>query len=526
MTSVSHAPDAATRPDGRTMAVYFSVLIAMFMATLDMNIVVTALPTIAGDLGGINLFGWVGAAYLLVTAAVSPFYGKLGDMYGRKPVLIVAIVLFLLGSLASGMAWSMESLIAARVLQGLGGGGLMVTVFAVIGDLFSPRERARYQGYSSAVFALSSVLGPVAGGYITSFLGWRWVFFVNMPIGIVVLALLLLVMQGQNNGKQHKVDYAGGVLLAIATTAIVYWCDHMLDPAGFTAMTIGLPALALAALAIFVSVERRAAEPIVPLHLFASRTVTLSVVFSILAGASTLGLFFYLALYLQTLTGLSPANVGLMFVPSSIIAMLTSMITGTLIGRTGRYKLYPVLSGLIGALSTLAFLGINTETPYWLITLMMGLFGVGLGLSMQVMVIAVQNAAPRQDIGAATGLVTLARTVGASVGLALNGATMVAGLTNQQHALSPGAVTALAPDTLATASPHQISALPGALREVILAHYSTGFSWQFLVVVGLFSAATLVALALPNVQIPIHAKPAQQPERAEPQIGRPIAAHE
>jgi EmrB/QacA subfamily drug resistance transporter len=525
--TVSQISDAATRPDGRTMAVYFSVLIAMFMATLDMNIVVTALPTIAGELGGLNLFGWVGAAYLLVTAAVSPFYGKLGDMYGRKPVLITAILLFLLGSLACGLAWSMETLIAARILQGLGGGGLMVTAFAVIGDLFTPRQRARYQGYSSAVFALSSILGPVAGGYITSFLGWRWVFFVNMPIGIIVLALLFVVMRGRVGGRSHKVDYAGGVLLAIATTTIVYWCDHLLDPAGFSTLTIALPITAIVAIVVFVSVERRAAEPILPLRLFANRTVTLTVVFSVLAGTSSLGLFFYLALYLQVLTGLNPANVGIMFMPSSIVAMLTSMVIGTVIARTGRYKLYPVLSGLIGAAATLSFLTISPATPYWLITLMMTVFGVSLGLSMQVMVIAVQNAALKQDIGVATGLVTQSRMIGASLGLALNGAVMVAGMTHQQQALSPASAAALQPGTLATASPHEIAALPAALRETILTHYSTGFGWVFLLVSGVFCLATLIALALPNVQIPVQAKTApEEPAREDVPIGRPIAAHE
>jgi MFS family permease len=224
--------DAAAPADRRTLAVYFSVLIAMFMAVLDMNIVVTALPTIAGELGGLDLFGWVGAAYLLTTAAVSPFYGKLGDMYGRKPVLITAIALFLAGSLACGLVPSMQWLIAARVLQGLGGGGLFVSVYAVIGDLFDARQRARYQAYSTAAFTFGSILGPLAGGYITATIGWRWIFLVNLPIGIVVLMLLTAVMAGQSNRRHHHVDYAGGLLLAIATTAVVYWSDHVLDPAG------------------------------------------------------------------------------------------------------------------------------------------------------------------------------------------------------------------------------------------------------------------------------------------------------
>ena len=212
--------EAPARPDRATLLVYFAALIAMFMATLDMQIVVTALPTIAGELGNLHLFGWVGSAYLLATAAVAPFYGKLGDMFGRKNVVMTAIVLFLIGSAVCGMAWSMESLIAARVLQGIGGGGLMVSAFAMIGELFGPRDRAKYQGYSSAVFALSSILGPVAGGYITSMFGWRWVFLVNLPVGLVVLALILFVMQSKFVEKKHKVDYLGGVLLAVATVYV------------------------------------------------------------------------------------------------------------------------------------------------------------------------------------------------------------------------------------------------------------------------------------------------------------------
>ena len=237
MTFDSTLPDAApveagAGPDLATLVVYFGALIAMFMATIDMQIVVTALPTIAGELGNLHLFGWVGAAYLLSTSAVAPFYGKLGDMYGRKNVVLTAIGLFLLGSLVCGAAWSMESLIAARVLQGIGGGGLMVSAFAMIGELFGPRDRAKYQGYSSAVFALSSILGPLAGGYITSLFGWRWVFLVNLPVGIVVLAVLAFAMRGRFSEKRHRVDYLGGVLLAIGTTAIVYWGYHVLDPAG------------------------------------------------------------------------------------------------------------------------------------------------------------------------------------------------------------------------------------------------------------------------------------------------------
>ena len=515
MTSAAEVSDAFARPDGRTLAVYFSVLIAMFMAALDMNIVVTALPTIAGELGGLNLFGWVGAAYLLTTAAVSPFYGKLGDMYGRKPVLIVAIVLFLAGSLACGSMPSMPWLVAARVLQGLGAGGLMVSVFAVIGDLFSPRQRARYQGYSTAVFTLASIIGPVAGGYITANIGWRWIFLVNVPIGFIVLGLLMVVMKSTANGKHHHVDYAGGVLLAIATTAIVYWSDHILDSTGPTLWTFVLPAMAVLAGVLFVVVERRAPEPIIPLKLFANRSVSLVVAISVLGGMATLGLFFYFALYLQAITGLSPESVGFIFMPSSVTSLVGSMVAGSIIARTGRYKLFPVLSMALGVLTMLSFLLVTPSSPIWMLAVQMGFFGLSLGLSIQVMIIAVQNAAPREDIGAATGLVTLARTIGASLGLAINGAVMTSALHLQQSKLPPEVASKLPAGGLAGASPHDLASLPEAVRTVALSGYNTGFLTLFLFVAGVFALATLLSLLLPNVQLPKQGKaPAARPAPA------------
>ena len=502
MTSTSEFSGALERPGSRVMAVYLSVLVAMFMAALDMNIVITALPTIAGDLGGVPLFGWVGAAYLLTTAAVSPFYGKLGDMYGRKSTLVAAIILFLAGSLACGAAWSMPTLIAARVLQSLGGGGLMVSVFAVIGDLFEPRQRAKYQGYTTAVFAAASVIGPVIGGYITAYLGWRWIFFVNVPIGIALLAVLAVVMEGRHDGRHHHIDYAGGVLLAIATTALVYWSDHALDSAGQGIWSIALPVIVAVAIVLFVAVERRAAEPIVPLQLFRSRTLDLAVILSTISGATTLGLFFYAALYVQGLTGLSPAEVGMLFVPASVGSLATSMIAGNVVARTGRYKAFPVMSMALGALAMMVFPVLGPQSPYWLIALLMGLWGASLGLSLQVLILAVQNAAPRKDIGAATGLVSLSRTVGASLGLALNGAVMTWALNRQQAGLPHDVADKLPAGGLAAASPHDLSALPAALRETALTAYSHGFDTVFLFVGGIFAVATVIAILMPRVQLP------------------------
>lgn len=501
MAAEAQAADLPASPSRATFTVYFGALTAMFMATMDMQIVVTALPTIAGELGNLHLFGWVGAAYLLSTAAVSPFYGKLGDMFGRKSVLMVAIVLFLLGSLSCGMAWSMESLIAARVLQGIGGGGLMVSAFAIIGELFQPRDRAKYQGYTSAIFALSSILGPVAGGYITDFFGWRWVFLVNVPIGIAVLAVIAFGMQRKFQEKTHKVDYLGGILLAATTTALVYWGDHVLDPAGPDFWTYALPVIGVLTLVGFVMVERRAEEPIVPLRLFGNHTISLVTGVSLIAGACTLGMFFYFALYMQTITGLGPAEVGFLFLPASVTSMVVSMLAGRVIAATGRYKWLPVAAMAIGALLMVGFTLVDAHTPLWVLGLMMATFGVSMGLQFQVLMIAIQAAAPLSDIGAATGLITQARTVGASLGLALNGAVMTWALTQQNVAL-PAAVSAQLPDGLTGLTPHAAAGLPDAAREIVLGHYSAGFKVMFLFVAALYGLALILTLMLQDVQIP------------------------
>lgn len=493
--------EAQVRPDLTTLIVYFGALIAMFMATIDMQIVVTALPTIAGELGNLHLFGWVGAAYLLSTAAVSPFYGKLGDMYGRKNVVLTAIGLFLLGSLVCGMAWSMESLIAARVLQGIGGGGLMVSAFAMIGELFSPRDRAKYQGYSSAVFALSSVLGPLAGGYITSLFGWRWVFLVNLPIGIIVLAVLAFAMRSRFNEKRHRIDYLGGALLAIGTTAVVYWGYHVLDPSGPDLITFALPLLALGAITLFVMVERRAEEPIVPLRLFGNSTVSIVSGVSLVAGTVTLGMFFYFALYMQTLTGLSPAEVGFLFLPASLTSMVISIVAGRVIAATGRYKWMPVVAMAIGGFLMLGFVLTNQHTSIWVLATMMAVFGISMGLQFQVLIVAIQAAAPLQDIGAVTSLITQARTLGASLGLALNGAVMIWAL-NRQTAELPADAAALLPGGLNGLTPHLASSLPGAIREVVLDHYSSGFNVMFIWVAALYFVAMGLTLLLEDKEIP------------------------
>ncbi|MEI9401694.1 MFS transporter [Mesorhizobium sp. Cs1330R2N1] len=377
----------------------------------------------------------------------------------------------------------------------------MVSAFAMIGELFSPRDRAKYQGYSSAVFALSSVLGPLAGGYITSLFGWRWVFLVNLPIGIIVMAVLAFAMRSRFNEKRHRVDYLGGVLLAIGTTAIVYWGYHVLDPSGPDLFTFALPLLALVAITLFIVVERRAEEPIVPLRLFRNSTVSIVSGVSLVAGTVTLGMFFYFALYMQTLTGLSPAEVGFLFLPASLTSMVISIVAGRIIAATGRYKWMPVVAMGMGGLLMIGFVFTNQHTPIWVLAGMMATFGISMGLQFQVLIVAIQAAAPLQDIGAVTSLITQARTLGASLGLALNGAVMIWAL-NRHTSELPADAAALLPQGLNGLTPHIASGLPAAIREVVLDHYSSGFNVMFIWVAALYFVAMGLTLLLENREIP------------------------
>lgn len=501
-TAPAAAPaDESARPSRATMVVYLGAMTAMFMSVLDMQIVVTALPTIAGEFGNLHLFGWVGAAYLLATAAVSPFYGKLGDLFGRRNVMLTTIVLFLLGSLACGLAWSMESLIAARILQGIGGGGLMVSAFAVIGEIFTPRERAKYQGYTSIVFTVASVLGPVAGGYLTQAVGWRWVFLVNLPIGIAVLAIIAAGMKPRINTVRRSIDYLGGVLMALATVAIVYWGDYVLEPGGPTVLTWLLPLVGVGAIIAFIMVERRAEEPIIPLHLFRNHTVAIMSAIVLFAGMATLGQFFYYALFMQTVTGLGAAGVGLLFLPSTVSSTFTSMIVGNVVARTGHYKWFPVVGMVIGGAVMAATTLIDPSTPIWALALLFFAFGISMGLHFQVVMTAVQAAAPLKDIGAATGIVTQARTVGASLGLAVNGAVLTWALT-QENAKVPADVASQIGDGLTNLSPATVAALPAATRAEVLAHYTAGFDVLYWWIVGLYAVMFVLALLVRDIEIP------------------------
>lgn len=476
--------------------VYLLLMSAMFMATLDNQIVSTALPTIVGEFGELERFGWVGSAYLLTTSAVMPLYGKLGDLFGRKYVIMAAIAIFTLGSLVCGLAVSMDTLIAARVLQALGGGGIMVSIFSINADLFEPRERARYQSYSSLVLMASGALGPVLGGTLSDLFGWRSIFLVNLPIGIAVLIGLAFLLPYRKPDRKPKIDYAGAILLAGAVASIVFWADSG-QIFGSLISWESLAVVAFGALCAvgWVLVERRAPEPVVPLSLFSKPTINLLLIISIVSGAIGIGSVNYIALFLQTTTGLSPSMAGLLFVATTGGIAIGSLASGRLIARSGRYKPFSIASTALGVISLGIFSFIHAGTSVVLIALVMLLQGFGVGIGQQVPVIGVQNAASRADVGAATGTVTLTRMGGAAIAISIYGAIVSSGLTHVQIAL-PGGVD------FRNLTPEGLASLPDAARALVANAYSEAFVPLFLTASGMMVIGLICALLLPNIRLP------------------------
>jgi MFS family permease len=381
----------------------------------------------------------------------------------------------------------------------------MTSAFGILADLFEPRERAKYQGYSSAVFTLSGLIGPVAGGLIAQAIGWQYIFLINLPIGIVVFAVVAMAMPNTSTHRSHKIDYLGGLLLAGSVTMLVFWAEDAMGGSYSGPLLYVLPALIVIALAAFVWVEQRAVEPILPLHLLGNSTISLTLAMSILMGIATLGMLNYFALFLQTVTGLPPALAGLLFLPASVGSLIASIGSGNLIARTGRYKIYPVIGMAIGVLVLLSFLLVNAATPLWVIGIMMFCFSTCMGLQMQTLMVAVQSAAPRADVGAATGSLSLARMIGASVGLAANGGLLQGGLARAQAALDP-ALKAQLPAPVSDLTPIAIKALPPEIAAQIVQIFGSAFATVFYFGAGMFALGLVLSLFLKNVQLPVHAK--------------------
>ncbi|MFI2225092.1 DHA2 family efflux MFS transporter permease subunit [Streptomyces fradiae] len=459
-----------------------ALLLGMLLAALDQTIVSTALPTIVSELGGMDHLSWVVTAYMLAATAATPLWGKLGDQYGRKKLFHTAIVIFLAGSVLCGAAQDMPQLIAYRAVQGLGGGGLMVLSMAIVGDLVPPRDRGRYQGVFGAVFGATSVLGPLLGGVFTEHLTWRWVFYVNVPVGVVALFVIAAALHIPVHRTPHRIDYLGTFLIASVATCLV-----LVTSLGGTtwawgdARITGLAVLGAVLLALFVRVERRAAEPVLPPRLFRYRTFVLVSAISFVIGFAMFGAMTYLPTFLQVVQGVSPTMSGVHLLPMVLGMLITSTASGQIVSRTGRWKVFPLAGTALTTVGLLLLHRLQPASPTWETSLYFFVFGAGLGLVMQVLVLVAQNAVGYEDLGVATSGTTFFRSIGASFGVAVFGTVFTGRLTGKLDAALSGQDLPPGVDahTVAT-DPRAIAQLPPALRPAALDAYSTAITDVFL----------------------------------------------
>lgn len=415
--------EPATLDRQRLFVVFGGLMLATALGALDQAIVATALPVIVTDLGGIEHLSWIVTSYLLASTASTPLWGKVGDLVGRKRTFLTAIAIFVIGSLLCAVSQTMVQLIVARAVQGAGGGGLLVTSQAVIGDIVSPRERGRYQGIFGAVFAFSSVIGPILGGFVVDYMSWHWVFLINVPIGAAAFAVIALALPDRRGHREHRIDYLGALLVTTATTCfvLVMTVGGVAHP-WLSPLVLGLGVAGVVCTAAFVVVERRAAEPILPLVLFKLPAFRVSTALSFLLGGALLGPVTVLPLFLQIANRLSPTESGMRMLALLLAVPVASIVTGQVISRTGRYRIFPIAGTALMAIGLFLLSRTTESTSVLAMSVSMAALGLGLGMTMQVLVLAVQNSAPYQHLGAATSGVTFFRSMGSVFGVALFGA--------------------------------------------------------------------------------------------------------
>ena len=468
------------RLTGRALwTVFGALMLGMFLAALDQTIVSTALPTIVGDLGGLNHLSWVVTAYLLASTISTPLYGKLGDMRGRKPVFLAAIVIFLVGSMLAGLSQSMGQLIGFRALQGIGAGGLMVGAQAIIGDIVPPRERGRYMGLIGSVFGVASVAGPLLGGFIVDNLSWRWVFYVNLPVGLVALAIVGFKLHLAKRRTPHRIDYLGAGLLAGGVAALILvatWGGSQY--AWASKPIVGMAVAGVVLIAAFVWEERRATEPVIPLDLFRSRVFNVASAMGFTIGMAMFGAIVFIPLFLQLVYGASPTASGLRMLPLMIGLLVAAVASGRIISHIGRYRLFPITGTavLVAGMFLLSRLGVGTAP--WLASIYMLIVGVGIGLTMQVLVLVVQNDAKPENMGVATSTATFFRSVGGSFGVAIFGAIFASRLTDKLEALPPSVRERIGSGV--HLNPAEIRHLPPKVHEFFLTAFSDSLHGVFL----------------------------------------------
>ncbi|MBP2373653.1 MDR family MFS transporter [Paeniglutamicibacter psychrophenolicus] len=480
------------------LLVFAGLVMTMLLASLDQTIFSTALPTIVGELNGVNEMLWVITIYILASTITLPIYGKMGDLVGRKGIFMGAISLFIFGSIVGGFAPDMAWLIAGRGIQGLGGGGLMVLSQAIIADVVPARERGKYMGIMGGVFALSSVAGPLLGGWFTEEVTWRWCLWMNIPLGIMALvaALFFLHLPETAAGERPRVDVGGMLLLAVASTALVLtttWGGTTY--AWDSAMVLFLIGLTLAAAVLFVLVERRAQAPIMSMKLFREPNFIRTTLAGLVIGVAMFGALAYLPTFLQMVTGANATQAGLLMIPMMGGLLVTSIGSGAFVSKTGRYKWFPVVGTLVvaGALALLSTM--DADLQVWIICCYLALMGVGLGLGMQILVLIVQNTFPNSQVGMATAANNYFRQIGASIGTAVVGSVFVTNLGNLLTERMPAAGAGPQGDSNSF-TPELVRSLPEGIRHIIVGAYSDALTPVFLYMVPLVIAAAIVLVFL------------------------------
>ncbi|WP_214103958.1 MDR family MFS transporter [Acrocarpospora catenulata] len=519
--------DAEARParSKEVMVVLPGLMLAMMLAMLDNMIVGTAMPRIVGELNGLEYFTWVTTAYVLGTTVSTPIWGKLGDLYGRKNIFLGSIVLFLIGSALCGMAGSvflggvnggMTELIAFRAIQGLGAGGLMVGVMAIIGDLVPPRERGQYQGIMAAIMSLAMIAGPLVGGFITDHLDWRWAFYVNLPLGGIALLWLWFKLHLPKYRTEHRIDWIGAAVLTVAITALVlitsWGGQHHGYPWG-SWQIISLAVVAVVAIALFIPIERRAAEPIMPLHVFRDRNFNLISWIGFLLGFAMFGAISFLPLFQQLVQGATATNSGLLLLPMMAAAMVISLFVGRTITKTGKYKIFPVIGGAVMAVGMALLSLMDVHTPSWQTGVFIAVLGAGMGFLMQTTMLIAQNSVEQKDLGVASSAATFFRSIGGSFGVALFGAIFNNHLTNSlTDRFGPEAATMVSSG--AQTSPAAMAQLPPEVKagflESLAGAIGSVFFWAVLF------AVVVPVLAAFVKEIPLRGGPAQPASESEP----------
>jgi EmrB/QacA subfamily drug resistance transporter len=489
-------PPPAESTQRSVRVVLLGLMIAILLAMLDNMIIGTAMPTIVGELGGLDHLSWVVTAYTLATAASTPIWGKLGDLYGRKGVFMTSIVLFLIGSALSGMAQGMGELIAFRAVQGLGAGGLMVGVLAIIGDLIPPRERGKYQGMMTGVMAIAMIGGPLVGGFITDNWGWRWSFYINLPLGAVALFMISVVLHLPKKRVQARIDYLGAGLLTVSITSLVLITTWGGNQYGWgSAQILGLLALGVLALAAFLYVETRAAEPVLPLHIFRNANFSLISLIGFLVGFVMFGAMTFLPLFQQTVQGASATNSGVLLMPMLLSMMAVSMFAGRFTTSTGKYKLFPIIGGALMAVGLYLLSTMEVGTTRFASGLFMAVLGAGMGFLMQISMLIAQNSVEMKDMGVGSSSATLFRTIGGSFGVSLFGAIFTHQVEQTMTARAGGHASAATGQT-SQLDPASLAKLPAAVKDAYLHAVANGthqvFFWGALIAALGFVAAWFV----------------------------------